>query len=398
MSYLTAVLFYCVLWCVFFVSCAVPSLAERASLVIDADTGAVLHAKNARLRSFPASLTKLMTVYLLFEAIEEGQITLKDKLRISAKAERQPPSKLGLRRGETISVRDVLLAIIVRSANDAAVVAAERLAGSESAFARMMNAKAKTLCMSDTVFRNASGLPDPQQATTARDLAILAQALHRQFPQHDHFFSVRSFRYAGKTFHTYNSFMTNYKGVHGLKTGFTNDAGYNLVTTAERDGRRLIGVILGERSRSRRKVRMAKLLDEAFAQDNTDQMPLTVDSLVDSVDQDPDVCIGEIDSASGWSLFIGVRKHKREARNLTWEAIREHRETLGRARPLLIPFLRGSLQYRACITGLQRENAIAACKRMRKRDKYCIVMSPKALRIKLSKGRIALERARRLIN
>ncbi|MBT8365913.1 MAG: serine hydrolase, partial [Deltaproteobacteria bacterium] len=150
------------------------AFAERASLVIDADSGAVLYAKNARLQSFPASLTKLMTVYLIFDAIESKQLTLADKLHVSAAAARMPKVRLGLKQGQTITLQEVMLAMIVRSANDAAVVAAERMAGSEPAFANLMNAKTKTLGMSDTVFHNSSGLPHPGQITSARDMAILA--------------------------------------------------------------------------------------------------------------------------------------------------------------------------------------------------------------------------------
>jgi D-alanyl-D-alanine carboxypeptidase len=299
----------------------------------------------------------------------------------------------------------------VRSANDAAVVAAELLAGSEAAFAKMMNAKAKALRMSDTVFRNASGLPDSEQVTTARDMAILAVALQKHFPRHYHLFSVRSFKYRGKTYETYNGFMTEYDGADGLKTGFTCHAGYNLVSSAERDGRRLIGVILGERNRRQRDIRMGKLLNLAFARKDLDEEAQTIESLVDAGDPDStvspgdgpiaDVCIGkapriDIAAAPGWGLMVGVRKDKSQALTLASKALRTHRETINGGRPLSIPFIRGVLLYRACIMGLRKENAIAACKSIRKGDKYCIVMTPKLTRLVLTKGRTALERARRL--
>ena len=390
---------------------AAPAMAERASLVADLDGGIVLHANKARLTSFPASLTKLMTLYLLFEALESNRVSLQQKWTVSAEAERQSPVKIGLQSGWTITVEEVLLALIIRSANDAAAVAAESLAGSEAAFVEAMNAKAKELGMIDSVFRNASGLPHLEQVTTARDMAILARALQKDFPQYFQLFSRRSFQYRGRSFNTHNSFLSGYEGARGLKTGFTCNAGYNLVSSVERDGRRLIGVILGERNPGRRNAEMAKLLNEAFDRKIGEETPLTLASLVEASDQGAhelpnrdaiaDACTGKgegmrIGKVSGWSLTVGTKKRAHQARALATKSIQKYRRQLKGGRPLAIPTLQGVLSYRASITGLKRENAMSACRYMQKKKQYCVVMPPAVGRMNVEKGRIALKRARKL--
>src|SRR5262245_36577925 len=241
--------------------------ADYAAIVVDAESGTVIDAHAATARWYPASLTKVMTVYLAFEAIEAGTLGLDEKLPVSEDAAAQPATELGLGAGETITVNDAILAIILQSANDAAVVLAERIGGSEDQFAVLMTAKAKELGMRRTVFRNATGLPDPEQVTTARDMAVLAAALLHNYPQYYHFFSTTSFTYGGQTFGTINSILTRYEGADGIKTGFTCGSGYNLVASAQRDGRRLIGVLLGSHSSFERSIEMDRLLDVGFAAD-----------------------------------------------------------------------------------------------------------------------------------
>jgi D-alanyl-D-alanine carboxypeptidase len=401
----------CLFYCVGLLSFAAPASAERASLVADLDSGVVLHANNARLPSFPASLTKLMTSYLVLEALASNRISLQEDLTVSAEAARQPPVTLGLHPGWTITVEEMLLALILRSANDAAAVAAESLADSDAAFAEMMNTKAKELGMVDSVFRNASGLPHPEQVTTARDMAILAQALHQHFPQYFPLFSRRSFQYRGRTFNTHNSFLKGYRGAQGLKTGFTCYAGYNLVSVVERDGRRLIGVILGAHNAEERDAQTAKLLNDAFARDAREVASLTLASLVDASDQgahEPpnadaiaDSCTGKVegvrvDDVSGWSLTVGTRKQPYQARALAARIIQRYRRQLKGGRPLAIPAFHGMLSYRAAITGLKRENSLAACRYMQKKQQYCMVMPPAVARTNVERGRSALTRARKL--
>jgi D-alanyl-D-alanine carboxypeptidase len=239
--------------------------AKYESLVMDAKTGAVLEEFNADARTHPASLTKMMTLYLTFESLERGQLQKNQGLRVSAHAAGQQPSKLNLTTGETITVEQAILALTVKSANDAAVVLAEAAGGSESAFAQEMTQKARELGMTETTFRNASGLPNPGQVTTARDMAKLARALIRDYPQYYSYFSAREFTFQGTEIPTHNHVLVEYEGADGLKTGYIHSSGFNLVTSAVRNGRRLIGVVLGGQTSSQRDHAMMRLLDNGFA-------------------------------------------------------------------------------------------------------------------------------------
>ena len=249
---------------VFLIGSASPVFAKYASYVMDAETGRVLHAVNSNTRNYPASLTKMMTIYLLFEALEEGKTTLGKPLKVSRRAAGQPASKLALRAGTTITVENAIQALVIKSANDVATVVAEELAGSEREFALKMTAKARKLGMTRTTFRNASGLYNRAQLSTARDMAVLARALIRDFPQYYHYFSKKSFAHGRNKYRTHNKLLTAYKGTDGLTTGYINASGFNLVASVERDGHRLIGVVFGGRSSSSRNRHMIKLLDKGF--------------------------------------------------------------------------------------------------------------------------------------
>ena len=238
--------------------------ARYASIVIDAETGEVLRSRNADIRRYPASLTKMMTLYLLFEAIDEGRLSLTSKLKVSKRAAGQPASKLGLRAGSTIRVEDAIKALAVKSANDIAVVVAEALGGTEVEFARKMTRKAQALGMSRTTFRNASGLPNRKQRSTARDMAQLARALMRDFPHRYHYFDDQRFRYSGRVHRTPNRLLDSYRGMDGIKTGYIRASGFNLVASAERDGRRVIAVVFGGKTARSRNSHMASLLDLGF--------------------------------------------------------------------------------------------------------------------------------------
>jgi len=238
---------------------------STSSIIIDAQTGKVLSEHDADRPDYPASLTKMMTLYLTFGALEKGKITLTDQFTVSLHAARQAPSKLGLRPGQRISVRDLILAVVTHSANDAAVTIAENLAGSESAFAQRMTATAHALGMSATTFRNASGLPNPPNMSTARDLTTLARALWRDYPTEYHFFATEEFTYNGTVYETHNHLMANFAGMDGIKTGYIHASGFNLAASAVRNGRRLIGVIMGGSSAHARDLEMAGMLDDAFA-------------------------------------------------------------------------------------------------------------------------------------
>ncbi len=244
---------------------AAPAQARYAALVMDADTGRVLYARNADTRRYPASLTKIMTLYMVFDALERGKWTMRTRLKVSRRAARQPPTRLGLRPGSAISVRDAILALVTRSANDVAAVVAENMAGTEARFAARMTKRARSLGMSRTVFRNASGLPNRKQKSTARDMARLAVAIRRDFPQYYKFFRVKSFRYGKRVYRNHNKLLRRYAGTDGIKTGYTRASGFNLVAAANRRGHRLIGVVFGGKTGPRRDRHMMKLLDRGFA-------------------------------------------------------------------------------------------------------------------------------------
>jgi len=245
----------------------VPARAEAspAAIVVDADSGTVLYEMNARGVNYPASLTKMMTLYLLFEALDAKKVRLDDVLTASDNAASQPATDIGLRTGDQLTVEKAIEAIVVQSANDAAVVVGESLGGgSESSFAALMTAKAKQLGMTGTVFRNASGLPDPNQITNAVDMSILARALIARFPQYYAYFSIESFSYHGRLYLSHNRVLKSYPGADGLKTGYTRAAGYNLATSAKRDGHRIVAVVLGGKTARKRDMQMAGLLDQGF--------------------------------------------------------------------------------------------------------------------------------------
>ncbi len=242
----------------------VHAAGNYAAIVIDAGSGEILYSANPDDRKYPASLTKMMTLYMVFDALKEGRIRLDTRLNISRRASRQPPSKLGLRPSQTISVQDAVLALVTKSANDVSVAIAENLAGSEWRFARLMTKKSRQLGMRKTIFKNASGLPNRGQKTTARDMAVLSVSLMRDFPEYYHYFSTSSFAYKGKKYSNHNKLLANYPGVDGIKTGYIRDSGFNLVASAKREGRRLIGVVFGGRSSAARNKHMSQLLDRGF--------------------------------------------------------------------------------------------------------------------------------------
>ena len=238
--------------------------AGYAAIVVDPATGQVLDAVNPDQQNYPASLAKMMTLYLTLQALHDGKLKLDQKLPVTAWAAAKAPTKLGLRRGQTISVKDCILGMVTKSANDAATVVAEGLGGTEQHFADLMNAQAARLGMQRTHFDNASGLPDPDNTTTARDMATLAVALYRDFPNDTHYFATREFVFRGRLVRGHNHLMDHFPGMDGLKTGFTDASGFNLASTAVRDGHRLFGVVMGGRTAAARDKVMARLLDDGF--------------------------------------------------------------------------------------------------------------------------------------
>lgn len=235
-----------------------------AGMVVDLDQGEVLYAENEDARRYPASLTKVMTLYLAFEALDEGQLRLDEPLPVSSQAASMPASKLWLSSGSSILVDEAIRALAVRSANDVAVVMAEALGGSERRFAQLMTAKARELGMRNTTFRNASGLPDDRQVTTARDMVTLAVRVMQDFPDYYHYFALQDFTYRGTRHTSHNRLVRDYPGADGLKTGFIRASGFNVLTTAKRGDRRLMGVVMGGFTAQSRDKHMTNLLDRSF--------------------------------------------------------------------------------------------------------------------------------------
>ena len=244
--------------------------APYAALVMDARSGEVLHARNADTRLHPASLTKMMTLYIVFEAVENGEIGLDDRIKISSHAASEPPSKLGLRAGQSIRLRYLIRAAAVKSANDAATALGEAIEGSEARFAARMNRTAKALGMKNTTFKNAHGLTESGHQSTARDMTILGRHLFYDYPEYYNLFSrITADAGVRKVYHTNRKLLSSYRGADGIKTGYTRAAGFNLTASAERDGKRIIATVYGGRSTASRNAKVAELLDLGFARSKT---------------------------------------------------------------------------------------------------------------------------------
>ena len=241
------------------------AIAEKyASIVIDMETDEVLHARHADELRYPASLTKAMTLYMLFDAMKAGEVSLYEKLPVSRAAASQPPSSLRLKRGSTITVKDAINALITKSANDVAVVVAERLGGTESRFATLMTAKARSMGMAQTTFKNASGLPHSQQLSTARDMAVLAERLLDDHADYYGYFANTKFSWGKATYKNHNRLIGSVKGVDGIKTGYTRASGFNLMTSAKRNGRRVIAIMFGGSTARSRDQHVTDLVEAAY--------------------------------------------------------------------------------------------------------------------------------------
>ncbi len=247
-------------------------LPIQTSLVVDYKSGRILHDINSTTKIYPASLTKLMTLYLLFEALESGRLSINQKLYVSKNAEKMLPCKLGLKAKESITVKEAILALIVRSANDVAMVVAENIKGSEEKFAQLMTIRAHQLGMKDTYFKNSSGWHHPCQKTTAQDLARLSMAIKRDFPKYYSYFSKNHFVFKGNIVRGHNKVNETYEGVEGLKTGYTIPSGYNLITAATRNKKTLVAIVTGRRSAGSRDMEMVELLNTHFGQSSNDNI------------------------------------------------------------------------------------------------------------------------------
>jgi D-alanyl-D-alanine carboxypeptidase len=266
-----------------------------ASIVVDVNSGAVMQSSNPDSPRHPASLTKIMTLYLLFERLESRKMNLDTEMEVSEHASEQAPTKLGLRPGQTIRVEDAIKGLVTRSANDAAVVIAEAIGGDEDDFAKMMTRKARALGMTKTIYRNASGLPNDEQVTTARDQATLGRAIQDRFPTYYRYFSTSVFNYHGQSIRNHNHLLGNVEGVDGIKTGYTRASGFNLVTSMRRGNRHLVGVVLGGRSGGSRDAIMRNLLAENLEKGATRR---TVAAITERNPADANADVAEAEAAS----------------------------------------------------------------------------------------------------
>jgi D-alanyl-D-alanine carboxypeptidase len=369
-----------------------------SSIVIDADTGEVLSEHNADAKAYPASLTKMMTLYLTFEALETGQISLDQTVRVSRHAQNQAPSKLGLVDGQMVPVRDLVLGLITRSANDAAVVVAESLAGSERDFAERMTAKARELDMTNTTYRNASGLPNPGQLTTARDLAKLAQALYRDFPKEYAYFATEEFTYNGATYVNHNRLMQSFEGMDGIKTGYIRASGFNLAASAVRNNRRLVGVVMGGQSAYARDSEMALLLNDGFG-----GAAPTMATASAATEDEPDATIterarrtiaslspvGRAEAAiparampahvrrAGWSIQVGAFSDEGAAEKAAAKALTRLPARRGKAAQVLAPsHIDKEPVFRARIVNFSEREATKACRSLHRKHLQCAVVGP----------------------
>src|ERR1700719_380871 len=268
---------------------------QFSSIIVDGNSGATLTASSPDASRHPASLTKIMTLYLLFERLDAGKMNLDTEMSVSEHASDQAPTKLGLRPGQSIRVEDAIKGLVTRSANDAAVVIAESIAGGEDDFAKLMTRKARALGMNKTVYRNASGLPDDEQVTTARDQSTLGRAIQERFPRYYRYFSTVAFTFRGHSIANHNHLLGSVEGVDGIKTGYTRASGFNLVTSMRRGNRHLVGVVMGGHSGSSRDAIMRSLLAENLEKASTKR---TVAAIAERNPSDTNVEVADAETPS----------------------------------------------------------------------------------------------------
>ncbi len=364
---------------------------SRATIVVDWKSGRVINAYNPNKLHAPASLTKVMTLYLVFDALTSKRLKIGQSLRISKRAQFTSPSRLGLRAGGTITVRQAILALVTKSANDAAVVLAEALGGTEANFGRMMTAKARRLGMLRTRFRNASGLPARGQLTTARDLATLARAIISKYPQYYYYFSTSSFTYRGRVYRNHNRLLGRYPGVDGLKTGYVRASGYNLIVSARnKAGRRVIAVVLGGRSQRDRDWRMTALLNKSFNKQpvyaalkpagNTTALVkrAVVKTVTRTLPRRKYARRKSSVTASRYrrySVQVGAYRRQRPARRATILAVRRLPQFRGARRKIIRS--RSGRIYFARLQGFSRKQAYSVCRTLRRAKQDCAVYGPR---------------------
>ena len=396
--------------------------SKYAAIVVDGNTGKVLHASQADAPRYPASLTKIMTLYILFDYLKKGRLTKNTKFYVTPHSSAQPPSKLGLKAGAYIKVRDVIGALVTKSANDVAATVAENIAGNEEKFAKLMTRKARSLGMNNTVFMNASGLPNRLQKTTARDMAKLSMRMMNDFPAYAKSFKTRYYKYRRKSFRNHNRLLFTYKGTEGIKTGYTRASGFNLTTSVKRGRKHLIAVVMGGRTGGSRNRAMASLLNKGFkktssvskspiaqrmARVDPNSSPAVVRVARKPVAPPPVASASHTawqnnqpkqyarkSSIASQSFGIGqyIGRTSREGYDIQIGSFTNRNEAVGKLtqvkrtanalsghQPYIMPFEKNGVNYhRARFTGFStRKTATNACGQLKKRLKMdCIVMVP----------------------
>ncbi len=370
-SCLKSKLFNCLILGCFFIQ-GIPSAygaKVTSSIVFDALTGEIVYSHNADSKQYPASLTKLMTLYLTFNAIEKGDLTLDTQLKVSFKATQQEPSRLDLRRGETISVKDAIMALIVKSANDCAVVLAETLGKDEKGFAKLMNETAKKLGMKRTTFKNPNGLHDNGQKTTARDMGILAGAIYHHFPEYYDLFSTKTFTYKGHKFTNHNHLLKHFQGADGMKTGYTKKSGFNIVTSAQWGDKRVIAVTMGHKTAKKRDYKVADLMKSGLKKLNNKSSSETYAKL--------DIPALQSNSSNkDWAIQIGAFSNYIKARNYALMIQNDIHLPYANKSSINVEASpnNGAVVYRSQIKGLAKNEADKTCYSLKKLNKSCIVV------------------------
>lgn len=359
-----------------------------ASIVMDARSGQILHAAHADALRYPASMAKMMTLYLVFEALETGRLKINQRIHVSKRASKQIPTKLYLKAGSTITVREAILGMVTKSANDAAVAVAEALGGTEWRFAQLMTQKARKLGMKRTVFGNASGVPRNQKRTTARDMAILARALYYHYPKYFRYFSTRSFRFRGRSYRNHNRLLGRVPGVDGIKTGFTNAAGRNLAASCVRGGRRIIAVVMGGRSNQTRDQHMINLLNRAYAQapryrrptpvpyqrplqNRETPLPPTIPAALKQQTVTP-----SSKPLNYWAVQVGAFPKAKTA-HMVANRVRAAVHSLKKTRVAINTRGNSNKLYLARLVGLSKTQAKSACKALKLRGLDCLPIQPR---------------------
>ena len=384
-----------------------PTLASTSSIMVNAEDGSIMYESNADESRYPASLTKLMTLYITFNALENGHIKLSDKLKVSRTAAGRSPSKLGVRAGTTISVKDAIMAVIVKSANDCATVLAEHFSKTEADFAVLMTKTAQKLGMKHTTFKNASGLPNSKQKTTARDMATLAMAVYHHFPQYYSWFSLHSFKYRGQTITGHNHLLKTFSGADGMKTGYTAASGYNIITSAKRYNKRVIAVTMGHRYMNERDKKAALMMDKGLVELKSGKVNVaTLKQSIDGTKVTRVAQTGNVSSKVKKPVINVSSKAKKIPEVLPEKQVavkkdngsyavqvgsfteykRAHNHAVSTKNMLVKKFAvretevekvaagRGYM-YRSKIVGLNKQEAVRICQSMKQQKKSCLVIA-----------------------